>query len=829
MNTIKNYPHLFNVSTPIEVDHFESLLFSHPNTPFVQSVMTSLCEGFWPWVNTKHSNGYPETWDNSWAPPATMAEQSFLANQRDIEIEKKRFSPPFGPDLLPGMYSTPVLAVPKPHSDKLRLVSHQSCGTFSQNSMIDKDLTRGPWMDTLHQFIPALLHFHREHGKVCLVLWKSDVSKVFHHHPPHPLWQIKQVITTNIPTKVEIDHGTLIRTVDWCSCFGSCASPQNWASIMGLVIWVAIFVKSILDLFCYVDDTWSWEIEDELTWYEPYQCFYLTKQARFLALLNELRVPHERRKQLWGAILTVIRFLIDVNEMTVTLPPESKVELVTAICKFIDTSSRRRTVRWMTWSLNVFPLLKPALCNVYEKISGRHEAYKLYLNEAVKGDLEWFLHHIQASPGILLFDALDWDPEKETNLTILCDACMAGMGFWIPELLLGFFTPVPCDPPKDTIFFWEALCVVVALEWFCKSMRQDSTLTHWLRVTIKTDNSNTVDLFDSLCALPAYNSLLRTSVDLLISSDIDLHVLHIPGVHNVVADAISFSRTARQPPRMPWSLDELVHKCSIVLGLALDNASQSSYSSALNSYLMFCALHSFPIEPTTDTLSFFVVYMSHHIEPRSVGSYLSGIISQLEPHFPNVHVVRNSMLVAHTLKGCKRLHSKPIRPKQPISRDHLRHALCSLNPLSSYNDVLFVAMLFTGFYGLLHLGEMTMPDNTSLWNPCKYSRRSSVEWIPEGFAFWLPMHKTDTMFEGSCIVIPHKDNVSVNAVPTFCRIIPDRGFAGQSTCSGGATALAEDGVSPHLIQASGRWSSDTFQIYIRKNPTILQALLHARR
>ncbi|PBK81541.1 hypothetical protein ARMGADRAFT_867199, partial [Armillaria gallica] len=246
-------------------------------------------------------------------------------------------------------------------------------------------------------------------------------------------------------------------------------------------------------------------------------------------------------------------------------------------------------------------------------------------------------------------------------------------------------------------------------------------------------------------------------------------------------------------------------------------------------------LHGFSIEPTTDTLSFFVMYMSHHIEPHSVGSYLSGIVSQLEPHFPNVRIVRNSMLVARTLKGCKRLRSKPIHRKQRISRDHLHRALHSLNPSSSYDDVLFVAMLFTGFYGLLSLGEMMMPDNTSLRNPCKYSRRSSVEWIPKGFAFWLPTHKTDTTFEGSRIVIPHKDDISINAVPTFHRyltlcdekfpfnpflwmrengsvparawflhrlwkLIPDKGFASQSIRSGGITALAEDGVSPHLIQ-----------------------------
>ena len=31
---------------------------------------------------------------------------------------------------------------------------------------------------------------------------------------------------------------------------------------------------------------------------------------------------------------------------------------------------------------------------------------------------------------------------------------------------------------------------------------------------------------------------------------------------------------------------------------------------------------------------------------------------------------------------------------------------------------------------------------------------------------------------------------------------------------------------PAIIQAAGRWASNTFQIYIRKNPILLQALLH---
>jgi hypothetical protein len=53
-------------------------------------------------------------------------------------------------------------------------------------------------------------------------------------------------------------------------------------------------------------------------------------------------------------------------------------------------------------------------------------------------------------------------------------------------------------------------------------------------------------------------------------------------------------------------------------------------------------------------------------------------------------------------------------------------------------------------------------------------------------------------------------------------------IAGQSMCAGGATSLAEAGVSPYIIQAMGCWAMDTFKIFIRKNPVLLQAMLFSQ-
>jgi hypothetical protein len=59
------------------------------------------------------------------------------------------------------------------------------------------------------------------------------------------------------------------------------------------------------------------------------------------------------------------------------------------------------------------------------------------------------------------------------------------------------------------------------------------------RLAILTDSLNTFDMFNTLHALPAYNPILITATDLLIRSNIQLRVFHIPRDYNSVADALS--------------------------------------------------------------------------------------------------------------------------------------------------------------------------------------------------------------------------------------------------------------------------------------------------
>ena len=530
MCTIRDNPHLFKIITPVRVDRFELLLASHPNQPFVESVCTSLREGFWPWAITQREE-YPVTWDFSERPPKTEREASFLREQRDIELEADRYSENFGTHLLPGMYSTPIHAVSKPRSEKLRLVNDHSAGAFSLNSMISHEDVAGAKMDSISDLIGALLRYRRLHPHRDLVLFKSDVSAAYRRLPLHPLWQIKQIVT--------IDNG---RHVDRCTSFGGRGSCHDYTAFMGLVLWIAIFVKVITDLFGYIDDNFSFEEEGNVTWYAPYQCYYPTKQTKLLELWDEIGLPHEKSKQEYGPVLRIIGFMVDPRLMRVSMDVEDRNKLVQHVSDFTATApgGTRRTLRefqqlagWINWSFNVFPLLKPALSNVYAKIGGKSEPHtKVFVNKAVVRDLDWFTSHVRVSDGVYLFEAVDWDV-RQADIVAYTDACLSGLGFFLERSNEGFQCPIPQEPPRDTIFYFEALAVVSVVEAMTRLVSTPS------RLLIFSDNTNTVDIFHSLRSLPPYNDLLKFTVSILIKHAISLRVLHVPGVDNKVADFLS--------------------------------------------------------------------------------------------------------------------------------------------------------------------------------------------------------------------------------------------------------------------------------------------------
>ncbi|KAF8805584.1 hypothetical protein BYT27DRAFT_7224773 [Phlegmacium glaucopus] len=340
-------------------------------------------------------------------------------------------------------------------------------GPFSLNSMINHTKVTGFPLDNLRQLSEILLNVKKSIGNIPVTMWKSDIAKAYRLMPVHPCWQIKQINT--IGSQRFVDHNL---------AFGSSGSPGIFISFNSLVAWITKYVKLFDYLANYVDNLSGCDVTSDTLFYAPYNCYLPSHQKQLFDLWDELGIPHKPHKQLSGSPLTIIGIDVNPNSMTLSLPPSSKSRLLNEL---------------LFWSS------KPP----------KRSDQRIYINNAICNDFLWALHHIDKSNGVHLLKSTFWAP-TEANFTIFCDACPEGMGFWYPDNKTGFYAPTPINVPSDFIFYFEALCVLSALD------HVQSCAPNRSQIVIYTDNLNTVYI-----------------------NDFSLWVLHVPGSENIIADALS--------------------------------------------------------------------------------------------------------------------------------------------------------------------------------------------------------------------------------------------------------------------------------------------------
>ncbi|EIN03873.1 hypothetical protein PUNSTDRAFT_28574, partial [Punctularia strigosozonata HHB-11173 SS5] len=172
-------------------------------------------------------------------------------------------------------------------------------------------------------------------------------------------------------------------------------------------------------LLGYVDDTFSYDEADHLEFYAPYHRLLPRKQKLLLELWDDLCIPHEDRKQVFGSPLPIIGFEVDANQMSISLSSDKRNELLARIREFatLPLHKRRRYPLkeywrlggWINWALNVFPLLRPGLSLLYAKTRGKTEPHQLVsMSVALSRDLLWIAGHMEHLDGVYLFESIEW-------------------------------------------------------------------------------------------------------------------------------------------------------------------------------------------------------------------------------------------------------------------------------------------------------------------------------------------------------------------------------------------------------------------------------------
>ncbi|KAG1808148.1 hypothetical protein EV424DRAFT_1474074 [Suillus variegatus] len=160
---------------------------------------------------------------------------------------------------------------------------------------------------------------------------------------------------------------------------------------MSLIIWLAIFVH-LIQAFIYVDDSFSFARVSNMSYYVKYRKMLPSEMVSLLLLWDELGIPHEERKQIFGSPLPVISF--DLRSF-------AKYNHKRTLHEFEHIAGT------LNWALNVCPLLQPGLLAVYAKVKGKTNVKGLiWLNWSVVEELQWAAFHLKCSNGIYLFKSV---------------------------------------------------------------------------------------------------------------------------------------------------------------------------------------------------------------------------------------------------------------------------------------------------------------------------------------------------------------------------------------------------------------------------------------
>ena len=282
----------------------------------------------------------------------------------------------------------------------------------------------------------------------------------------------------------------------------------------------------------------------------------------------------------------------------------------------------------------------------------------------------------------------------------------------------------------------------------------------------------------------------------------------------------------------------------------------------------FCnSIQCSPLPLQQDCLIRFVAHLAQSgVCYSSICVYLNGVRFYHVSHgFPNPHL-NDDLVLQYVLRGVHR--SSPIgsvRPlRVPVTLDMLR-TLWSVWLVVPSDDKFDAAMLWAacclGFFGFLRAGEFTCPSwqayTTEMLSPRDVTvdshdslsivsvllRRSKTD--PFGAGVTIHLGRTNEaicpvgallsylalrglqpgplfLFRDSTPLSSQRLLSRVHLALSSCGHVCT-GLTGHSFRIGAATAAARAGMEDSLIQALGRWRSDSYLRYIRSSPRDLAA------
>lgn len=469
-----------------------------------------------------------------------------ISDSLQIEISKGRLIGPLDPSLFPAVHISSLGAIPKKHSEnKWRLILDLS---HPKGSSVNDGIARNMCSLT-YMKVDDLVQKILQTGRGTL-LAKIDIESAFRNIPVHPedrhllglLWEDHLYVDTVLP-------------------FGLRSAPKIFNSVADALQWIArdrgiSFLEHYLDDYVTAGAPDSAECESNLSLLIEL-CSYLgiplavSKQEGpttcliFLGIvvdtvLFELRLPAEKLLRLKLMLKRWSRYKFC-----------NKKELESLVGHLHDASIVIKPGR--TFTRRLIDLLKSA--------HRRSASSLLRLNAEARSDIAWWYYFTEKWNGLSMMRNARM---SKPDIILTSDASGSwGCGaFWGDQ---WFQLQWPTAVSEYHITYKELFPVVVAVAIWGQLWADKVLLCY-------CDNEAVVSILETgTCKDPHVMTLLRSLFFVTAKYNILISALHIPGKHNIIADALSRNnmrvffdahpQALKSPQAIPATLmDLLVHR-----------------------------------------------------------------------------------------------------------------------------------------------------------------------------------------------------------------------------------------------------------------------------
>lgn len=527
-----------SVSTvgPLKVEVFARELKHHPDRERVAFILNGLQEGF----RLGFDNSRPLKSAKCNKPTAYKHSgviDAYLAN----EVQLGRVAGPFSSPPIPSLHISSFSVIPKKgQPGKWRLiVDLSSPHDHSVNDGIDADNY------SMHYVrVDEIIRMVAKHGMGALMA-KFDVEAAYRNVPIHP----KDRYLLGLKWRGQF-------YVDLALPFGLRSAPFIFNGVADMVEWILINNYELEDLVHYLDDFILAGPPDTL------RCHRDLTTA--LNVCKQLGLPlHPKKCEGPATSLTILGIRLDSVRQTAELPPDKFAALKSLIHSWTSKQwCTKKELQSLIGHLHhAAKVVWPGRAFIRRMLDLLHcfrrNDHPIRLNREFRLDLSWWHQFLSEWHGVSfwLFPGLSPPPDTE----VMSDASGAvGFGaIWGEEWFNGIWLH---QQVNLSIAYKELYPIVMAAALWG---------SHWSRqhIMFRSDNEAVVLILNSRTSkVPVIMHLVR---HLLLSAarfQFSFSTLHIPGLCNVVADALSrfnwqafrqlAPRAAASPIKIPRDLVE---------------------------------------------------------------------------------------------------------------------------------------------------------------------------------------------------------------------------------------------------------------------------------